>query len=73
MIQYIATTVRRKALTMPGGNMASNRSTPNIPRFERTKVPAANKEKQRQQIKHMCASEMTRLSLCAINFKSILY
>ena len=43
MIQYIATTVIKKALTMPGGNMASNRSTPNIPRLERTKVPAANK------------------------------
>jgi hypothetical protein len=26
-------------LTVPGGKIASNRSTPNIPRFDRVKVP----------------------------------
>jgi hypothetical protein len=31
--------------TVPGGRMASNRSTPNIPRLERVKVPTeAEKE-----------------------------
>jgi hypothetical protein len=27
-------------LTVPGGKIASNLSTPNIPRFERVNVPA---------------------------------
>jgi hypothetical protein len=32
--------VRLAALTVPGGKIASNRSTPNIPRLERVKLPA---------------------------------
>jgi len=29
----------KKTLTVPGGRIASKRSTPNIPRLERVKVP----------------------------------
>jgi hypothetical protein len=30
----------RNCLTVPGGKIASNLSTPNMPRFERVNVPA---------------------------------
>lgn len=35
-----------RKLTVPGGKMASNRSTPNIPRLERVKVPRETASKQ---------------------------
>lgn len=64
MIQYIATTVAKKTLTMPGGNMASNRSTPNIPRFERTKVPAANNEQQTTNKAYVCIRNDQVVTVC---------
>lgn len=42
VVHYMKTEVEtwKVHLTVPGGKIASNLSTPNIPRFERVKVPA---------------------------------
>jgi hypothetical protein len=37
---YVDFYIQVETLTVPGGRMASNRSTPNIPRLDSVKVPA---------------------------------